>query len=105
MSTPVIRIGREAEEEFRAAITWYESQVENLEDEFWLAVRDTLEKLHDDPIPALPIPAIDPELRLRRLLVERFPYQIVFTHYEKQTRVIAIAHLKREPGYWKDRIA
>ena len=35
--------------------------------------------------------------------VKRFPFRIVFRVVENRILVVAVAHAKRRPGYWKDR--
>ena len=40
----------------------------------------------------------------RRALVARFPYQLVYRIRPAEIVIVAIAHLKRRPGYWKTRI-
>jgi plasmid stabilization system protein ParE len=40
---------------------------------------------------------------IRRLILSRFPYQLVYRIERDEIRVYAIAHLKRKPGYWLDR--
>lgn len=40
----------------------------------------------------------------RRCLVPEFPYAIVFTIEPEFILVIALAHVKRRPGYWGDRM-
>jgi len=39
----------------------------------------------------------------RRVLVHRFPYQVVYRLTASEILIVAVAHLKRRPGYWKDR--
>lgn len=39
--------------------------------------------------------------RTRRLLVGRFPYQVVYRLRATEIVIVAVAHLKRRPGYWK----
>jgi hypothetical protein len=39
----------------------------------------------------------------RRLLMTRFPYQVVYRVRPSEIVVVALAHLKRRPGYWKHR--
>ncbi len=34
----------------------------------------------------------------------RFPYSIIFRVDSDRIYVIAVAHAKRRPGYWKDRL-
>lgn len=39
----------------------------------------------------------------RRLPLRRFPYSIVYELRGAEVRVIALAHQRRKPGYWKGR--
>lgn len=45
-----------------------------------------------------------PGIRIRRALLPRFPYTLIFIDMGAEVRVIAVAHVKREPGYWLERI-
>ena len=40
----------------------------------------------------------------RRYLTHRFPYLVVYMYLHKRIWIISIAHCKRRPGYWRDRI-
>ena|SRR4030067_2561900 len=40
----------------------------------------------------------------RRCLVNRFPYGVIYQIKSRTLRIIAVAHLHRRPGYWKERI-
>ena len=39
----------------------------------------------------------------RRVVLRRFPYFIVFFDWQDEIYVVAVAHAKRRPGYWKRR--
>jgi toxin ParE1/3/4 len=39
----------------------------------------------------------------RRLLIERFPYSMVYLVHNGVLHVLAVAHAKRRPGYWRSR--
>ena len=39
----------------------------------------------------------------RRLLLRRFPYNVVYEIGPEEVRVIALAHQRRRPGYWVGR--
>ena len=41
---------------------------------------------------------------LRRFLMSRFPYGIVFRTHDGEIKVYAVMHLKRRPGYWRKRL-
>jgi hypothetical protein len=41
---------------------------------------------------------------MRRFILPSFPYSIVFLELATEVRVIAVAHGRRKPGYWLDRI-
>src|SRR5690349_5996314 len=40
----------------------------------------------------------------RRCLLKRYPYALVFREQADLAQVVAVAHLKRRPGYWKGRV-
>lgn len=39
----------------------------------------------------------------RRYLLKKYPYIVVFRVTETMIRVMAVAHGRRRPGYWKNR--
>jgi plasmid stabilization system protein ParE len=41
---------------------------------------------------------------IRRRLMQRFPYGVVYEVETENISVIAIMHLQRRPGYWKRRL-
>jgi toxin ParE1/3/4 len=43
------------------------------------------------------------EAGTRRFLLRRFPYSIVYRLCGEEIQVVAIAHTKRRPRYWRDR--
>ncbi len=42
--------------------------------------------------------------QVRRVLLKKFPYQLIYRIEGDEIRVYAVAHLKRKPRYWKDRL-
>jgi hypothetical protein len=51
-----------------------------------------------------PDPRMPAELPVRRTAVARFPDHVVYLEVEEQVRILAIAHDRRKPGYWKTRL-
>lgn len=41
----------------------------------------------------------------RRLILDRFPYLVIYQVGESSIRIVAIAHARRRPGYWRWRVA
>jgi hypothetical protein len=44
------------------------------------------------------------DLEIRRALLPRFPYGLIFMDLGEHIRVLAVAHAKRQPRYWLDRV-
>jgi toxin ParE1/3/4 len=103
MSKP-LRIDAEAHEELWAAISWYEQQRVGLGREFLAAVDRTYDQIDESPRTWPLAPGIPEHLGVRRQLVRRFPYAIYFLELRDETRVLAIAHDRRRPGYWRRRL-
>jgi plasmid stabilization system protein ParE len=40
----------------------------------------------------------------RRILLERFPFSVVFRELLHEIQIVAVAHAKRRPGYWTNRL-
>jgi toxin ParE1/3/4 len=89
-----------ASDELAAAVRWYESQRLGLGAELFDAVTATIERIEQQAEIGA---ATYQDPRIRRLLVHRFPYEVVYRLTENEIAIVAIAHLKRRPGYWKHR--
>jgi hypothetical protein len=40
----------------------------------------------------------------RRCLLRRFPYGLIYALDQDDILILAVAHTRREPGYWRDRL-
>jgi toxin ParE1/3/4 len=40
----------------------------------------------------------------RRIVMQRFPFSVIYLNDPDVIRIIAVAHSKRRPGYWRDRV-
>lgn len=43
------------------------------------------------------------EAGTRRYVFPRFPFSLIYRILDNQIQIVAVAHAKREPEYWKDR--
>jgi len=89
----------QAKVELDEAAAWYERHKPGLGGEFRAAVEDAVGRIQENP-------QIGPRFgstRFRYSLVRRFPYVVFYAEGEEAIRVMAIAHGRRRPGYWKGR--
>ncbi len=40
----------------------------------------------------------------RRFVLHRFPFSVVYRTADASSLIVAIAHAKRKPGYWRSRL-
>lgn len=95
-----VRIIGPASDEVTEAVRWYETRRPGLGSELYDAVTATIEGIERQPKIGT---AVYRDPQTRRVLVMRFPYQIVYRLDQNEIVVVAIAHLKRRPRYWKHR--
>ncbi len=93
-----IRILDEAILELEEAIKFYEKKVFGLGLDLEFEVRQAFHTIIQNP-------KLFPEdqLKIRKLIINRFPFIIHYSIQGTTIRIWAIAHSKRKPGYWKKR--
>jgi hypothetical protein len=97
------RYHRAALDELLHAAQIYDAERAGLGDELVDAVDAILNIAATEPVPGTTV--LDNQRpSLRRLLLERFPYEIVVMVDDEELKVVAVAHLKRRPHYWKTRV-
>ncbi len=89
----------EALKEADDAALFYQKQQPGLETRFLDALEDAITRIRRNP---LLYRKIDGEIRKCRLL--RFPYGVIYRIKADQIEILAIMHLRRQPGYWKLRL-
>lgn len=88
-----------ASEELEAAASYYDNHQPGLGRQLIAEARKARQR-----ISALPSAA--PEVRpgIRRRSIRRFPYQIIYRVSDDHVLIIAVAHKRRRPGFWTDRV-
>ena len=89
--------------ELERAITKYEGERAGLGGELLARVEDVLLASQEEPMPGTTVTAGGRDT-LRRLLLERFPYALIVDVRPETRLVLAVAHLRRRPGYWRARV-
>jgi plasmid stabilization system protein ParE len=94
-----VRFLPEAEDELDEAVASYNKAAPGLGAGFAFEVREGLRRV-------LEFPEAWPQIgtRVRRYRLRRFPYGIVYAALPSEIAVVAIMHLHRRPGYWKQRL-
>lgn len=100
-----IEILEEALEEAAEAAAWYEKECEGLGYDFYDAIEAAFDIIEDQIIPLSPMPNKTNRIDVKRLILRRFPFDIIVLERPQRTIIIAIAHQSRKPGYWRDRIS
>ena len=88
----------DATAELAASADWYAQRSPSAARDFCVALDIALSNIESDPERFVRIDA-----RRRSCSVHKFPFQIVFRHDEDRVNIVAVAHAKRRPGYWRNR--
>lgn len=95
----------EASGELRADVAWYEERGSGLGDRFEDEVDSVIDGLLEWPESGSVWPGWDSIPVVRSRPVPDFPYRLVYLLHADELVVVAIAHAKRKPGYWRDRVS
>jgi plasmid stabilization system protein ParE len=98
-----LRIDPSAEDEIRSAAAWYEECRSGLGVEFLAAVDDGVQRVSQAPESFPRLETLPEEESVRRLVLSRFPYAIIFELSDDCIHILAVAHARRRPGYWEHR--
>ena len=94
----------EAAAELAAAAEAYERAREGYGDLFIREVRAKVQRAARFPASGVPVTGFPSELDVRRFGLRRFPFSVVTARVAGTRVVIAVAHAKRAPGYWRGRV-
>ena len=88
-----------AEQEVDDVYQWFEGRTEGLGMTFLTELDRGVSRIR-----AFPFAGSEIEPEIRRCLLVRFPYAIIYGIDGETIIVIGIAHSRREPHYWIDRM-
>ena len=95
-----IRVHPEALLEAEAAVEWYGQRSPHAAGRLVAELRSVLGRIQQAPreFPKL-------AFNVRRKVLGRFPYLVVFRETTTEIEIIAVAHGRRRPGYWLERLS
>lgn len=94
-----IVLHREAREELDEAMLWYERQRTGLGMELLTEVESASRRISAQP----EVGSCSGRQSIGFLLVRRFPYVLYYLDLPERIWILAVAHARRRPGYWKSR--
>ena len=89
----------EATAELDEAVGHYEAQVPGLGIDLREKVEAATGRIQEAPERWSPLTR-----RTRRFRLRRFPYSVIYAIVPDQITIVAVAHHKQRPGYWRDRL-
>jgi toxin ParE1/3/4 len=93
------RFHLEASAEYEESIRFYRQARPGLQKRFVASVEEAIGRILEHPERWR---MIEPDIR--RCLVKVFPFSVVYSVQGDTIFIIAVAHTRREPGYWKERV-
>jgi toxin ParE1/3/4 len=98
-----VRLLDEADAEAEEAARWYEQREAGLGFEFLDSLAAVYRAIEDQPERFARLETAPAHRNVHRYLLERFPYYVVYEILANEVVVLAVAHGRRRPNYWKKR--
>jgi plasmid stabilization system protein ParE len=98
MTRTILRVHSQAQEEINEAFDWYFKRSLEAAKGFLGEVGRCLARIASGP-------RLYPLFTkgTRRAVMRDFPYSVIFREKDEAILIIAVAHAKRRPGYWRRR--
>jgi plasmid stabilization system protein ParE len=93
-----VEFHRAADSELRAAATYYEDRAPGLGGQFLAEVERACSRLNEHQSLG---PRLDSEHR--RLALRRFPFALIDRIKSSDVQIVAVAHNRSRPAYWRRR--
>jgi plasmid stabilization system protein ParE len=98
MPTRLERWHPAAQTEAQEIIHWYADRDPEAAVQFSIELDEAVERIVENPQLFTRL-----EDNIRRALLRNYPYAVVYRETREETLILAIAHGKRRPGYWRKR--
>jgi hypothetical protein len=99
-----VRAHPEAVEELDAAIAWYDQGGQGRGDRFAAAYDAAIDRCVMWPESGVEYQVDAPDVAVRTARVARSAYRVIYFVEDGVLWVVAVAHERRRPGYWRDRV-
>lgn len=97
-----LRLDARALVELNSSALKYDTDNPGVGGMFLAAVADAIEAVAEWPGLGAPVAEVEGGV-IRQFRVRRFPYHVGYLVTDEEIRVLAVAHERRQPGYWTSR--
>jgi hypothetical protein len=94
-----VRFLEVAQQELDEGVEYYNGESTGLGDLFVVEVLSAIDRICRYPNGWHPLSA-----QFRRCQLRRFPYGLIYRVDDDGILILAVAHLHRRPGYWRERL-
>lgn len=94
-----VRFLEPAEAEVQEAVEYLDAQVDHLGDRFAAEVRTALELIAEHPRIGFSLTR-----RVKKFQLRTFRYSVIYLRHLEEILVVAVAHHRRRPTYWRGRL-
>lgn len=98
MAAKALQIHPDALDELKSALGWYSERSKTAAFNFIAEIDQAIDNIAESPS-RWP----QGEYGTRKFTLRRFPFAIIYRETETSIQIVAIAHGRRQPGYWKKR--
>lgn len=96
MKIEVLEVARQ---EYRDALDYYQDKSPVVAAKFKEFLKSQLDKIRQHPDSWMLV-----RPKIRKCLGQEFPYDIIYEKTESVILILAVAHKKRKPNYWAERL-
>lgn len=94
----ILKIHKLAKKEIEDSFFYYKLISPTLSEQFRAEIRGKFEIILSNPF----LYQVVSE-NIRKVVLDKFPYSILYSFDENEIKILALAHFKRKPKYWKSR--
>lgn len=87
-----------AADEAKAGERWYRERNETASVRFQRELDRAVDLISERPNTGSPYLG-----NTRRVLLRRFPFFVIYRAQDDKVQIVAVAHARRRPGYWRER--
>lgn len=84
--------------EIKSSFQWYQNQADGLGQDYLSELESSFQTIRE-------LPKTWPkfEMGLRRFLLSKFPFSVIYQSNVNTIFIVAVMHNSRKPGYWSNR--